>query len=81
MKEEDKERFRELASTGFLDWTMKEYQAFIKGIRKHHFSDVAAITREVETKTIEEVEEYLRIFMVRFKELKEKDIVLNKLQK
>jgi hypothetical protein len=60
---------------------VKEYQAFIKGIKKHHFTDVQAIATEVETKTAVEVEEYLRVFLVRFKELKEKDIVLNKMQK
>lgn len=35
----------------------------------------------METKTAEEVEEYLKVFMLRFRELKEKDIVLAKLQK
>ena len=39
-------------------------------------SDVEAIAKEVETKTVQEVEEYLKVFMVRFRELKERDIVL-----
>lgn len=81
VSEEDKERFRELAATGFFDWTLKEYQAFIKGIRKHHFADIESIAREVETKTSEEVEEYLKVFMVRYRELREKDVVMAKLQK
>jgi len=81
VSEEDKERFRELASTGFLDWSKTEYQAFIKGVRKCNLGDVASIAKEVETKTLDEVEEYLRVFMVRYKELKEKDIVLSKLHK
>lgn len=81
VSEEDKERFRELASTGFLDWSKTEYQAFIKGVRKCNLGDVASIAKEVETKTIDEVDEYLRVFMVRYKELKEKDIVLSKLHK
>jgi hypothetical protein len=55
---------------------MKEYQAFIKGIRKHHLGDIDAIAREIETKNAQEVEEYLKVFMVRFRELKEKDVVL-----
>lgn len=60
---------------------MKEYQAFIKGVRKHHFGDIEAIAREIETKTAQEVEEYMKVFMLRFRELKEKDVVLAKLQK
>ncbi len=60
---------------------MKEYQAFIKGIRKHHLGDIDAIAREIETKNAQEVEEYLKVFMVRFRELKEKDVVLQKMQK
>ncbi len=79
MPEEDKERFRELAQTGFFEWTVKEYQAFIKGIRKHHFADIDSIAREVETKSPDEVEEYLKVFMVRYRELREKDVVLAKL--
>jgi len=42
---------------------------------------VEAIAREIETKTAEDVEEYLKVFMLRFRELKEKDVVLAKLQK
>ena len=68
-----------MASSGFIEWSLKEYQALIKGIRKHHFTDIEALAREVETKTSQEIEEYLRVFMVRFRELKEKDIILAKL--
>ena len=34
----------------------------------------------IETKTPEEVQEYMNVFMLRFKELKEKDIILSKIQ-
>lgn len=79
--EELKEKFKALLQTGFYEWTIREYQAFIKGIRKNQMSDIEAIAKEVETKTAAEVEDYMKVFMVRFRELKEKDLVLQKLQK
>jgi hypothetical protein len=48
-------------------------------VRKHHFTDIPAIAKEIETKSLEEVEEYLKVFMVRFGELKEKDLILEKI--
>ena len=43
--------------------------------------DIEAIAREIPTKTIEEVQEYFNVFMMRFRELKEKDLVLQRIQK
>jgi len=68
-----------MINTGFHNWTMKEYQKFIKAIRKYDLKDIHAISSMIETKSPEEVQEYLNVFLLRFRELKEKDIVISKL--
>lgn len=74
-----KTKFTELLATGFPQWSLREYQAFIRCVKKRGFEDVQAIAREVDTKSEEEVEEYMKEFLLRFRELKEKDIVLKKM--
>jgi len=73
------EALRQMLSTGFYTWTPQEYQKFIKAIRKNDLKDIKAIAEIVETKTVEEVQEYMDVFMLRFKELKERDVVIQKI--
>ncbi|CDW76777.1 chromatin-remodelling complex atpase iswi2 [Stylonychia lemnae] len=78
---EELEVLKNMLNTGFHSWTLREYQKFIKAIRKYSIKDVQAIAQMIETKTVEEVQEYMNVFMLRFRELKEKDIVISQLQK
>ena len=59
---------------------MKNYQAFLKAIRKRNIDDILGIASEVEGKSLEEVEEYMKAFMSRFRELKERDLVQRKIR-
>lgn len=42
-------------------------------------NDIQSIAIMVETKTIEEVQEYMNVFQLRFRELKERDIVMQRI--
>ena len=77
--EEEQELLEKYVSTGFSKWTKSEYHKFLKGFRKYGLSDVRRITKMVETKTTEEVQDYMNVFTVRFRELKEKEEILKKL--
>eukprot|EP00347_Sterkiella_histriomuscorum_P020084 403339166 len=77
--DEELNSLKELLSTGFHNWTIKEYQKFVKAIRKFDMLDIKSIAEYIETKTEEEVQEYMNVFLLRFKELKEKDVVLSKI--
>ena len=77
--DDEQELLEQYVSTGFANWTKSEYHKFLKGFRKYGLSDVQRITEMVETKTTEEVQEYMNVFMVRFRELKEKEEILKKL--
>lgn len=48
----------------------------MKAIRKYDLKDIKIIAEMVETKTVEEVQEYMNVFMLRFRELKERDVVM-----
>lgn len=66
--------------TGFLDWTHHEYSKFIKAFRKRELGDIDGISSDVETKSPEQVAIYLDVFLKRFRELKERDIVTMKFE-
>ena len=69
-----------MLSTGFSNWSPQEYQRFMKAIRKFDLKDIQSIAEMVQTKTLEEVQEYMDVFILRFRELKERDVVIQKIQ-
>jgi hypothetical protein len=71
-------RFKLALETGFADWTLKDYHEFLKAFRKRSVDDVSGIASEVQSKSEEEVQHYLNVFLLRFRELKEKDLVIKK---
>ena len=50
---------------------------FIQAFRNYYpIQNMEEFASEIETKSFEEVEEYYKVFMERFRETKEKDVVL-----
>ena len=52
----------------------------MRAFRRRPLDDIAGIAAEVESKSIEQVQHYLNVFLTRFRELKERDFVLKKFQ-
>lgn len=75
-----KTRFYEMLTTGFPSWTVKNYSAFLKAIRKRDINDIAGITADIEEKSLQEVQDYMKQYLVKFRTLKEKDLIVRKLQ-
>ena len=75
-----KEQYAEQISAGFYEWSPGDYARFIRAFRRRPTDDVEGIASEVGTKTAEQVQDYLNVFLTRFRETKERDIVLRKLQ-
>ena len=67
--------------TGFPNWNKTEYARFIKAFRKLELGDIEGIALEVETKSFDEVSAYMEVFLQRFRELKERDLVIMKFEK
>jgi len=76
--DELKEEYHELTSQGFVEWSQKDYLQFIKAFRRRPIDDVEGIAAEVETKSTEQVQHYMTVFLNRFRETKERDIVIRK---
>lgn len=81
MPEPLKKKFNTLFETAkFIDWTSLEYKNFIKAFRKLELGDISGIQAAVATKTVDQVKSYVEVFLTRFPELKERDIVVMKLE-
>ena len=60
--EELKARYYEQLYTGFVDWSFTDYRQFFKAFRKREIDDIEGIASEIDSKSTEEVEAYLRVF-------------------
>ncbi|XP_071787735.1 SWI/SNF-related matrix-associated actin-dependent regulator of chromatin subfamily A member 5-like isoform X2 [Asterias amurensis] len=68
MDEEIQEK-EDLLTQGFVNWSKRDFNQFIKACEKYGRDDVDNISREVEGKTPEEVQEYMAVFWDRCHEL------------
>ena len=76
--DELKEQYAEQICEGFHDWSQRDYVQFIKAFRRRPIDDIEGIASEIDTKTTEQVQHYINVFLTRFRETKERDIVLRK---
>lgn len=79
--EDLKQRLNSHYVTGFCDWTSGEYQKFIRSFKKRDLGDIDGMAEDIESKTPEQVAAYMDVFLKRFRELKERDIVIMKFEK
>lgn len=68
---EEKEEKETLLSLGFENWEHRDYQRFIQALEFCETHDFEAIARHVETKTVDEVKKYSKVFFERMHELNE----------
>jgi len=76
--DQEKSEFETLLATGFTDWNKHDYQSFLEAFRTHEVDQVEMMASMIESKTAEEVERYHATFLLRFAELKERDLILLK---
>lgn len=66
---EEEEKAQELQQ-GFVNWTRREFQGFVRGCEKYGRNNLDAIVQELgNTKTPEEVKIYAKTFFERYQEL------------
>ena len=70
-----------LMAEGFSDWSRRDFQAFVRGCEKHGRDALQAIAEEVESKTLEEVKKYSKVFWKRIDELVDGEKILNSIEK
>jgi superfamily II DNA or RNA helicase len=70
-----------LMAEGFSDWSRRDFQAFVRGCEKHGRDALQAIAEEIESKTLEEVKKYSKVFWKRLDELVDGEKIVNSIEK
>ncbi|CAG9760593.1 unnamed protein product [Ceutorhynchus assimilis] len=71
LTEEEQQEKEHLLSQGFTDWKRRDFSQFIKANEKYGRDDIENISKEVESKTPEEVARYSAVFWERRHELQD----------
>ncbi|KAK9330976.1 SNF2 family N-terminal domain-containing protein [Lipomyces starkeyi] len=69
LNEAEEEEKRQLANEGFSNWSRRDFTHFIQLNAKYGREDIEGIASEFEGKTIEEIEQYSKVFWERFTEI------------
>lgn len=70
-----------LMAEGFAEWSRRDFQAFVRGCEKHGRDALQAISEEIESKTLEEIRKYSKVFWKRLDELLDGEKILNSIEK
>ncbi|XP_042214023.1 chromatin-remodeling complex ATPase chain Iswi-like isoform X1 [Homarus americanus] len=79
--EEEMEERDSLLTQGFLNWSKRDFNQFIKANEKFGRDDIENIAKEVEGKTPDEVMEYSAVFWERCSELQDCDRILAQIER
>ncbi|OMJ78550.1 hypothetical protein SteCoe_21612 [Stentor coeruleus] len=79
--DEDDEKRDELLDQGFSEWSKREFNNFIKGCESFGRMNFLQIAQEIETKTVEEVEIYAKVFWERIDSLPNGQELIDKINK
>ncbi|KAI5296305.1 hypothetical protein KEM52_004285, partial [Ascosphaera acerosa] len=71
LTEDEQARKARLSEDGFSAWTRRDFLQFVAGSAKFGRDAYAAVAREVDTKTADEVRAYARVFWDRYTEIKD----------
>ena len=74
-------RKAKLMGEGFPEWNRRDFQAFIRGCEKHGRDNLQAIAEEIESKTLDSVKKYSKVFWKRLDELSDGEKILNAIEK
>ncbi|XP_071951063.1 SWI/SNF-related matrix-associated actin-dependent regulator of chromatin subfamily A member 5-like [Antedon mediterranea] len=81
LTEEELEEKEKLLEQGFTNWSKRDFNQFIKANEKYGRDDLDSISREIEGKTPEEVQEYMAVFWERCRELTDIDRILAQIER
>ncbi|XP_013411637.1 SWI/SNF-related matrix-associated actin-dependent regulator of chromatin subfamily A member 5 [Lingula anatina] len=81
LTEEEIGEKEDLLKEGFVNWSKREFNQFIKANEKYGRDDVESISKEVEGKSPEEVMEYSSVFWERCHELQDIDRIMAQIER
>ena len=74
-------RKAKLMAEGFPEWSRRDFQAFVRGCEKHGRDALPAIAEEIESKTLDEIKKYSKVFWLRLDELADGERFWNAIEK
>ena len=74
----EKER---LLDSGYSHWNRRDFNAFVRACERYGREALEDIAREVEGKTVEEVEEYSRVFWRNYKQLNDWERIIKNIER
>uniref|UniRef100_F1KRC8 Chromatin-remodeling complex ATPase chain isw-1 n=2 Tax=Ascaris suum TaxID=6253 RepID=F1KRC8_ASCSU len=81
LTEEEQAEKAELLTQGQGNWSRREFQQFVKANEKYGRNDLESIAKDIDTKTLTEVEDYSKVFWERLEELSDHDRILATIEK
>lgn len=81
LSEEEAQEKEELLQEGFINWSRRDFNQFVKMCEKYGRDDLDSISKEIEGKTPEEVIDYARVFWDRFQELADNEKIIAQIEK
>lgn len=80
LTEEEQEEKEKLLTSGFHDWTKRDFNNYVRACEKWGRNNLAEICREVEGKDDQQVRHYHEVFWKRYKELDEYDKTIKRIE-
>ncbi|XP_037087225.1 SWI/SNF-related matrix-associated actin-dependent regulator of chromatin subfamily A member 5-like [Pollicipes pollicipes] len=81
LTEEEQAEKDALLTKGFVNWSKRDFNQFIKANEKYGRDDIESISRDVEGKTPEEVLEYSSVFWERCNELQDVEKIMAQIER
>ncbi|KAH9516131.1 SWI/SNF- matrix-associated actin-dependent regulator of chromatin sub A member 5 [Dermatophagoides farinae] len=81
LTEDEQQEKEELLQEGFINWSRRDFNQFIKMCEKYGREDIDSISKEIEGKTPEEVIDYAKIFWERYQELADSEKIIAQIEK
>ncbi|KAI8089804.1 SNF2 family N-terminal domain-containing protein [Halteromyces radiatus] len=81
LTEEEEEERKMLYSEGFTNWGKKDFSSFINACAKYGRNKIELIAQDIDGKTLEEVEQYSKVFWERYEEINDYEKYIGKIEK
>lgn len=81
LNEDEQLEKEELLQDGFINWSRRDFNQFIKMCEKYGRDDMQSVSREIEGKTPEEVIQYAQVFWERYSELADSEKIIAQIEK
>ncbi|XP_017490959.1 PREDICTED: chromatin-remodeling complex ATPase chain Iswi-like [Rhagoletis zephyria] len=81
LTEEETQEKEELLTEGYINWSRRDFNQFVKMCEKYGRDDIDSISKEIEGKAPEDVVEYAKTFWDRFAELADGEKIIAQIEK